>query len=455
MLQIGTPDCSQSGSRHNKDIQAPYAELGTEVKEGSERLVVDGSNLLHQAAAHRKSNESIDDALEHSVSVNDVRLHDITGEYAAAQRNLNDLPAGPSMPSSPAAEVIAGGFVAPQSIYLDPDTSQGSNSSGHWLKRFSDIPLNLRGRAEAWEVPREQIRMCDEVGRGTGGVVYKARWRGLECAAKILSTENSSVSIEYHDMINEITVISHLRHPNLVLFLGACTYDGELLILSEFMAGGSLEDRFNLMRQKLGKPWKPPRHQTHNWMLDLTRAVCFLHSCTNPIMHRDLKPSNLLLSENNHLKVSDFGLCKTMAKVKEDGMPYSMTGCTGTKRYMAPEVVLSKPDYDLKVDVYSMAMIFWYMFKGERPFEQVEPQLISVLASTRGLRPDAKAIHWPPVESLVEQMWDEDPKRRPNCSEILVILKPLVLPADAAKKMELGNESAGYDCNVSCRCSIM
>ena len=327
--------------------------------------------------------------------------------------------------------------------------SDFSGSSGHWLRRFSDIPLTVRSRAEAWEIPREQIKMGGEIGRGTGGVVYRARWRGLDCAVKMLCT-SSKVSLEYHDMINEISVVSHLRHPNLVLFLGACTINEPLLILSEYMENGSLEDRFDFMRKKLGKPWRPPRNQIHRWMTDLARAVCFLHSCTVPIMHRDLKPSNLLLSEHDHLKVSDFGLCKTLAKVKEDGTPYSMTGCTGTKRYMAPEVVLSKPDYDLKVDVYSMAMIFWYIAKGERPFEQVEPQLISVLASTRGLRPDAKAIRWAPVESLVEQMWDEDPKCRPSCSEILVTLKGLEADAQVDRK-----EEPGFDCNVKCQCSVM
>uniref|UniRef100_A0A7S4NWZ1 Protein kinase domain-containing protein n=1 Tax=Guillardia theta TaxID=55529 RepID=A0A7S4NWZ1_GUITH len=309
----------------------------------------------------------------------------------------------------------------PAHIYRDD-----SSSSVNLLEKFSNIPLRIRGRAEAWEVPRDQIKLASKIGEGTGGVVYLCRWRGLDCAAKLLSTA-SKVSVEYHDMINEISTISHLRHPNLVLFLGACTVSEPLLILSEYMAGGSLEDRFDLKKKQLGRPWKPSRIQAINWCMDLSRAVCFLHNCTTPIIHRDLKPANLLLSENDHLKVSDFGLCKTLAKVKEDGTPYTMTGCTGTKRYMAPEVVLSQPDYDEKVDIYSMAMIFWYIFKGERPFNLIEPQLISLLTSSRGLRPDSRAIGqqfdlndcrdlivdspgWPELEELVECMWAENPK---------------------------------------------
>ena len=52
---------------------------------------------------------------------------------------------------------------------------------------------------------------------------------------------------------------------------------------------------------------------------------------------------------------------------------------------------------------------FFLIFLSSASLEQVEPQLISVLASTRGLRPDSKGIHWAPVESLVETMWEEDP----------------------------------------------
>jgi len=140
----------------------------------------------------------------------------------------------------------------------------------------------------------------------------------------------------------------------------------------------------------------------------------------------------------------------TIKKVKEDGSPYSMTGCTGTKRYMAPEVVLSRPDYDLKVDVYSMAMIFWYMCKGERPFEYVEPQLISVLASTRGLRPDSRAVRWGPIEHLIEQMWEEDPAKRPEATEILVTLKGVAVEPDAASAV-----GGWTECSLQCQCAVM
>ena len=359
----------RGGSKHNPDLQdVPYCTLGSERKEGSERSnskrhakVCDG---LHDNVSHDvhvvttlASVEQPDFSMERALSVSDrsVLSHAGVGEINMEQATQPDGPDGP--------------------LHVDSDHS---NSSGHWLRTFAQVPLRVRSRAEAWELPSMEIQVGAEVGRGTGGVVYKCKWRGLECAGKVLC-DSSSESVEYHDMINEISIISHLRHPNLVLFLGACTMQEPLLILSEFMSGGSLEARYNLMRG-----------------------------------HRDLKPSNLLQSAHDHLKVSDFGLCKTLKKVREDGSPYNMTGCTGTEGYMAPEVVLSRPDYDLRVDVYSMAMIFWYMCTGEQPLEHVEPPLIPVLASTRGLRPDARAVGWGPVAHPNEKMWGGGPREAPR-----------------------------------------
>ena len=160
---------------------------------------------------------------------------------------------------------------------------RNSSDSAKMVAKFSNIPLHVRGRAEKWELPRSQIQIGTKIGEGQGGVVYKCRWRSLDCAAKFL-TQDSTDSIAYYDMVNEISIISHLRHPNLVLFLGACTVGNEpLLILSEFMEGGSLEDRFN------GASGRPPIKLAFRWIMDLSRAVCFLHNCTTPIIHRSKK----------------------------------------------------------------------------------------------------------------------------------------------------------------------
>mmetsp|Transcript_4458 Transcript_4458/g.10696 ORF Transcript_4458/g.10696 Transcript_4458/m.10696 type:complete len:481 (+) Transcript_4458:241-1683(+) len=351
-----------------------------------------------------------------------------------------------------------------QPTVLMKSDSAGSLSRG-LIGRMGKMPLHVRGRAEAWETPREQIKMMEKLGEGETGCVYKCRWRGLDCAAKIL-TVNSRNTVAYHDMVNEVSTVSHLRHPNLVLFLGACTTGDEpLLILNEYMAGGNLEDRFSIMWKHLGHPWRPSRIQAAKWIKDLTRAMVFLHNCHTPIVHRDLKPANLLLTDEDQLKVADFGLCKTLLKVQEDGTPYTMTGKTGTMRYMAPEVVRSEPHYNEKVDIYSMAMIFWFICHGQRPFEGVQPELVADLTSSRGMRPSMEALNWPELAPLVDRMWGENPKDRPSSAEILEELgkfgkmvpdgKSHPLMPKSLNSISSAFKDKAIRCSIKCTCAVM
>jgi hypothetical protein len=88
------------------------------------------------------------------------------------------------------------------------DSSKKRNSfdSAAMVERLSHIPINLRGRAEKWEIPRSEVQLIKKIGEGQGGIVFKCRWRSLDCAAKLLNQE-SKTSIAYYDMINEISII--------------------------------------------------------------------------------------------------------------------------------------------------------------------------------------------------------------------------------------------------------
>ena len=84
--------------------------------------------------------------------------------------------------------------------------------------------------------------------------------------------------------------------------------------------------------------------------LEIARAVHYLHMFNPPILHRDLKSLNILLDDNLHVRIADFGWTKTLDKY--------MTNKIGTYQWMAPEVI-GEPNYSEKADVFSYSIILW------------------------------------------------------------------------------------------------
>jgi len=298
------------------------------------------------------------------------------------------------------------------------------------LEDYNEQPLHVRSRAEQWELARSEIILGEKLGEGDGGVIMHADWRGLDAVAKMLKQEGAdshiSSDVQRADLINEISVLSRLRHPNLVMFLGACTIGEPLLILSEHMRGGNLEDFLIRNRKVPGKPWVPPLKLVARWTVELARAICFLHNCSPIIIHRDLKPANLLLNEDGHIKVGDFGLCKAKRGMEKIHGTYQMTGKTGSMRYMAPEVFHDDPNYDEKVDIYSMAMIFWYMAMGERPFDRVPANVVAQQAANASLRPSLDALSaktGAEFSTFVDAAWNRDPAVRPTATQLVDMLE--------------------------------
>jgi len=294
-----------------------------------------------------------------------------------------------------------------------------NSSSSSVILDLEDIPLTMRGRAEMWELKHKHILLEEIIAEGANGVINNAKWRGLKCVVKCLKHNNNNV--EYQDLLNEISIISHLRHPNLVLFLGACTICDPLLILYEYVPNGSLEKYYNKMSIEKNKIWIPENKYIHRWIYELSQAICFLHNCYCPIMHRDIKPANILLNDGLHIKLADFGLSRTIKKKNDK---YKMSGCTGTMRYMAPEIIFNNgEDYDLKIDIYSLALNFWFICSGIIPFIGLNKNPNIVFLIKDGYRPDIKKVKNIKLQELIIQMWDINPENRPSIDMVLNIIE--------------------------------
>ena len=329
---------------------------------------------------------------------------------------------------------------------IDSDISYSSHSAHSAISTSSSlyiemVPFNLRGRAEWWELRRDEIKINEKLAEGSNGIINKVKWRGIECVVKYLRHNNNEV--EYDDLINEISVISHLRHPRLVLFMGACTLSEPLMLLYEYMPNGSLDNYYYKMSRKFAKQWKPPPKYMYRWIKELTQAIYFLHNCYYPIMHRDIKPSNILLDEDLHIKLTDFGLSRTIKKRHD---VYKMSGCTGTLRYMAPEILFNNgEDYNLKIDIYSMALNYWFINTGKVPLKEIDKNPHVVHLIKEGFRPNIKDVDDTRLKDLIDRMWDTCPEMRPDIKEVLDDINTIT---EAYEKNKVNENKYGKKCAI-------
>ncbi|KAH7429359.1 hypothetical protein KP509_09G043400 [Ceratopteris richardii] len=276
------------------------------------------------------------------------------------------------------------------------------------------VPQNCDWRVDPSELDFSKGMV---IGKGSFGEIWKATWRGTPVAVKkILASLSEDESIIKH-FKEEVELLLKLRHPNVVQFLGATT-SKPLMLVMEFLKAGDLH---SFLKEKGALPILT----VIRFAKDIARGMIYLHHGSCCIIHRDLKPRNLLLLENNHVKVADFGLSKIFRSNTRQS--YILTGETGSYRYMAPEVFCHKP-YDTKVDVFSFAMILYQMIEGESPLRELAPYEAAKSMAIEGCRPKLKSKAYPQqLKELIIKCWSRTKEKRPYFKEILTILEGIEL----------------------------
>ena len=186
------------------------------------------------------------------------------------------------------------------------------------------------------------------LGHGAYGAVYKAKCDQLPCAAKILHPTILDPTDPGADRIMqrfqlECSVLEHIRHPNIVQYLGLCR-DPESRLPALLME--LLDESLTKMLERSQTPLA--YFAEVNICHDIALAVAYLHS--NDIIHRDLSSNNVLVIAKSRAKVTDFGMSK-LAGAAPTMTPLTM--CPGTQAYMAPEALEEPPRYTKKLDVFS------------------------------------------------------------------------------------------------------
>jgi len=266
--------------------------------------------------------------------------------------------------------------------------------------------------AEAPEILPEQIKRGKKLAQGSFGIVYKGKCRGEIVAIKELSDTDIDEEV-LEEFRREVAIMSHLRHPNIVLLMGACTQGPRLCIVTEYLPRGDL-DKMLEEGQELSLIKKIKILQ------DVALGMNWLHCSSPPIIHRDLKPSNIMLTEDLTAKVGDLGLSaiQKKKKIKSYG--------AGSYLWMAPEALRNQPHSE-KADVYSFAIVMWQVICWDPdPYAEYLEKgdlegLIEAVCDRHERPPIAKDLHTS-LAGILRDTWHQKPKHRPSFGEIIVRL---------------------------------
>ncbi|KAG5184776.1 kinase-like domain-containing protein [Tribonema minus] len=244
-------------------------------------------------------------------------------------------------------------------------------------RELQHVQKDVRNARELQHVQKGKWRLGPKIGKGSYAAVYKAlnRESGQLLAAKVLPLsaavlhhDNGTGSRELAEVELEVNLLRSMRHPNIVQYLGidfdvdsiapyiGIDFDADrnaLYIFCEWVPGGALRDLLN--------DFGPvEEHIASDYARQVLLGLKYLHD--NHIVHRDIKCANLLMHENGHIKLTDFGASKMM--YEEDHAEHTMRG---TPFFMAPEVV-GTGKYGRKADTWSFGGTVLEMLTGAAPW---------------------------------------------------------------------------------------
>ena len=150
--------------------------------------------------------------------------------------------------------------------------------------------------------------------------------------------------------------------------------------------------------------------------IDLASALQHLHKLR--VVFRDLKPDNVGFDYSGSLKLFDFGLAKELDPRQRSAKgKYTMSGATGSRRYMAPEVALSQP-YHLSADVYSFAILLWEVLSLDKAFGKMSTEQHRAYVVEGDRRPKL-SLQWSALlQQLLAACWNPEPHLRPTMKQI-------------------------------------
>ncbi|XP_006157611.1 receptor-interacting serine/threonine-protein kinase 2 isoform X2 [Tupaia chinensis] len=269
--------------------------------------------------------------------------------------------------------------------------------------------------------------------RGASGTVSSARhadWR-VQVAVKHLHIHTPLLDSERNDVLREAEILHKARFSYILPILGICNEPEFLGIVTEYMPNGSLNELLHRKTEYPDVPW-PLRFRI---LHEIALGVNYLHNMNPPLLHHDLKTQNILLDNEFHVKIADFGLSKWRMMSLSQSRNSKSAPEGGTIIYMPPENYEpgQKSRASVKHDIYSYAVIMWEVLSRKQPFEEVTNPLQIMYSVSQGHRPDTSEESLPfdiphraLMISLIESGWAQNPDERPSFLKCLIELEPVL-----------------------------
>ncbi|XP_023114970.1 fibroblast growth factor receptor 4 isoform X4 [Leopardus geoffroyi] len=296
-----------------------------------------------------------------------------------------------------------------------------------------DLPLD-----PLWEFPRDRLVLGKPLGEGCFGQVVRAEAFGMDparpdqastVAVKMLKDNASDKDLA--DLVSEMEVMKLIgRHKNIINLLGVCTQEGPLYVIVECAAKGNLRE-FLRARRPPGPDLSPDGPRSSEGPLSfpalvscayqVARGMQYLES--RKCIHRDLAARNVLVTEDNVMKIADFGLARGVHHI--DYYKKTSNGRLPVK-WMAPEALFDRV-YTHQSDVWSFGILLWEIFTlGGSPYPGIPvEELFSLLRE--GHRMDRPPNCPPELYGLMRECWHAAPSQRPTFKQLVEALDKVLL----------------------------
>jgi len=281
-----------------------------------------------------------------------------------------------------------------------------------------------------------RYEVIEEIGRGSMGVVYRARDPLIdrEVAIKTVPVgygpDRKRRASHLDRLRREALAVGRLNHPNIVVVHDVGEEGDSFYIAMELLRGRTLDQAL-----KEGKKFSPDE------VIDIMDGIAAAldHAHSNEVIHRDIKPSNLFQQENGDIKITDFGIAKLpLGTITGEGR------IVGSPSYMSPEQVRGSK-VDPRSDVFSLGVLLYILLTGKKPFGGGEvPDIIYRIVHEEPPPPGKIRPNLPKeIDRVVQKALAKDPaKRYQSAGDLARFLKLAVEERHRKDEQSRGDESS-------------